>query len=276
MYRLGVVSFLNARPLIAGLEQVADVAPVHDVPARLPVLLAEQRVDAALLPIVDLLRNPGRYRVVSDACIGCDGETLTVRVFAQQPPESLNMLRVDQDSHTSVALAQVLWPRLFGRELEVCPLTADGRPLNNGEGLLLIGDKVVSPDRAQFAYEVDLGSAWREYTGLPFVFAVWAVSRTDRRQEGRDEWQARLGRLLSAARDRGERQAARIAATFGPQHGWPVALAERYLTRCLRYRLDERSRAGAELFGRLCVAAALAPPEARIDWPAEPLPKQAS
>ncbi|MCK4343504.1 MAG: menaquinone biosynthesis protein [Phycisphaerae bacterium] len=174
MLRLGVVSFLNARPLIDGLDESRGVRCVFDVPAALPARLDRREVDAALIPIVDLLRGNGRYRIVSDACIGCDGETLTVRVFSRVPPNRIRSLWVDPDSHTSVALAGVLWRQLFERDLILQPLAAPAAWPAEAEAVLLIGDKVVDPGRAGFGYEVDLGGAWRQHTGLPFVFAVWA------------------------------------------------------------------------------------------------------
>jgi len=286
MIRLGVVSFLNARPLIEGLDKVEGVQCVFDVPAALPQRLAAGDVDAALVPVIDLLRCGGRFRVISDACIACDGETMTVRVFARVPPERIRTLWVDCDSHTSVALAVVLWRELFGRELALQPCQPRIDDLSAAEAVLLIGDKVVDPGRGHFAYEVDLGGAWREHTGLPFVFAAWACQCTPRC--GQRAWPAgfpadeptssaaqqdrasadHLATLLSAARDRGVAQAAQIAVRDGPKHGWPVALAQRYLTRCLKFTLDASVVAGANRFARLCAAAGLVPPDAEILWPA--------
>ena len=290
MYRLGVVSFLNARPLIAGLDRDAGVEELHDVPARLPRLLDDGKVDAALIPIVDILRNRDRYRVLSDACIGCDGETMTVRVFSQAPPDRLKTLWVDGDSHTSIALANVLWRELYGRELELLRFDAHHRGLDEVESVLLIGDKVVDPARGSFAYEVDLGGAWRQHTGLPFVFAVWARLRDEATRRQRDEADVAsaprggrdrsadfrdLASLLSQARDRGVERAAEIAAADGPKLGWPVEQARRYLTRCLKYKLDTRSIEGANLFGRLCAEADIVPSDSAIAWPTDLLTQEA-
>ncbi len=264
MIRLGVVSFLNARPLIAGLEADDRVALRFDVPAALPALLDRGAVDLALVPVIDVLRSPGRLAVVSDACIGCDGETLTVRVFSQVPPDRIRALRVDGDSHTSVALARVLWRALYGVRLDVEPFDARQTPPESHPAVLLIGDKVVDPRRGRFAYEVDLGGAWRQHTGLPFVFAVWAR----RTAAAGPEPDAARG-LLEAARDRGVAQAAAIAHEVGPRLGWPGALAERYLTRCLTFRLDSRAIAGAARFAQACRAEGLVPEDpAEIAWPA--------
>ncbi|MGD8454228.1 MAG: menaquinone biosynthesis protein [Phycisphaerae bacterium] len=259
-WQLGVVSFLNSRPLIDGLDEDPDVRCLFDVPAALAARLAAGEVDAALIPIVDVLRAAGRYQVVSDACIGSDGETMTVRVFSRVPPEELTTLWVDPDSHTSVALARVLWQERFGRQLTLQPLSPLSAGLAGVEAALLIGDKVVDPSRERFPHEIDLGDTWRQHTGLPFVFAVWAV------RAGDDTPGESLATLLSEARDRGVRRAGELAAAFGPQRGWPVDLAVRYLRQCLTFTLDARHVAGAERFARSCAALDLVPARAEIPW----------
>jgi chorismate dehydratase len=321
-YRLGVVSFLNARPLVEGLAEDPRVELIYDVPSALSELLETGRVDAALVPIVDVLRSEGRYQVVSDACIGSDGETMTVRVFSQVPPDRIRRISVDTDSHTSVALARVIFHELYDRGVELHPFDARGTTMETLEAVLLIGDKVVDPRRSGFAYEMDLGGAWRAHTGLPFVFAVWAVSESHeatkppsheggvrssalresdqatrrpgddgerRRPAGakgrdqetkrrRDEVQggAALSALLSAARDRGVARADQIARSAGPELGWTVLQAERYLTRCLRFTLDARAIEGANLFARLCERYGIVPANGTIRWPDTLQPQQAT
>lgn len=287
---LGAVSFLNARPLIAGLESDPRVALRCEVPSALPALLVAGAVDAALAPIIDVIRSGGAFRVVSDACIACDGETMTVRVFSQLPPDRLTRLCVDGDSHTSVALARVLWRELYGRDLEIRTIDAHREPLDELPAVLLIGDKVVDPRRGSFAYEVDLGGAWRQLTGLPFVFAVWAALNDECRmtndecktpgdesrvavseRDGAALGLSALHELLCGARDTGVAIAGEIAEREGPKMGWPVELARRYLVHRLKFRLTERYVEGANLFARLCAQAGLAPAEAEIAWPEEPL-----
>jgi len=260
--RLGVVSFLNSKPLIAGLATDPRVHCLFDVPAALPKRLAAGEVDAALVPIIDVIRAAGALHVISDACIGSDGETMTVRIFSQTPPDRITALAVDTDSHTSVALARVLWRELYGRDLAVQRIDARRADLTAETAVLLIGDKVVDPRRAGFAFEVDLGGAWRQHTGLPFVFAVWVARQPD----------AELGAVLDAARDRGVAQAAEIAAQQGPDLGWPPSLAERYLTRCLCFKLDERAVAGAERFAACCRELDLAPAGGPLPWPPQCTP----
>jgi len=250
LWRLGVVSYLNARPLIAGLEVDERVQLRYEVPSRLPALLEEGVVEAALVPVIDLVR-PGRaWQVVSDACIGCDGETLTVRVFSRVPAASIRRLHVDGDSHTSVALAAILWHELYGVDLRILPFAGE-ETLDECEAVLLIGDKVVAHSLLDFEIETDLGAAWKTLTSLPFVFAVWA-SPCDGDVEG-------LGDLLSQARDRGVASAAMIAADVGPGMGWPVTLAKRYLTTRLRFGLGPRQREGMARFLQLARANRVVP-----------------
>ncbi len=264
MTRLGVVSFLNSRPLVEGLGARPDVSLRFEVPSRLAGLLDAGTVDVALLPVFDVFSSGGRYEVISDACIGCDGETMTVRVFSQIPPDRIERIHADTDSHTSVNLARVLWRAVYGRVVEIVPLDARSG-YDRCDAVLLIGDKVVDPHRAGFAYEVDLGGAWRQHTGLPFIFAVWAARRPETPEARRR--MAELGELLSAARDAGVARAEEIATTLGPGLGWPVELARRYLARSLRFRIDGRFVEGAELFARRCAEMGLAPRGAGIHWP---------
>ncbi len=229
--RLGVVSFLNAKPLIAGLERDDAVELIFAVPSRLPGMLESGEIEVGLVPVIDIGQRRDRWRIVSDACIGCDGETLTVRVFSRVPAERITRLHVDGDSHTSVALARIIWREMYNTDLEILPYT-EAAAAEDCHAVLLIGDKVVNHGLIGYDMQTDLGSAWKSLTSLPFVFAAWAA------QVGTE-----LGDIesrLRAARDRGIASAEMIAADFGPGMGWPVALAKRYLSARLRFTIEDR------------------------------------
>lgn len=253
--QIGVVSYLNSKPLIQGLAARSELDLTFAVPANLHGQLADQRVDVALLPVFDLIREPERYIPISSAGIACDGPTYTVRVFSRRPANEVSRLVVDPDSHSSVALATVLWQHLFGVSLELVP-PAKHDPARPDEARLLIGDKVVQVPDDAFEFQLDLGAAWKDATELPFVFATWAV----RRDFGPDKAQ-QLANLLDAARDAGVAAATEIAREFAPLHGWEVADAERYLTHYLKFTLDDRYRAGMTRFAELCQLYKLAPSE---------------
>jgi len=254
MTTLGVVSFLNARPLIEGLDADRGISLHYAVPSALPSLLRQGQVDAALIPVIDLARGTDAWQRISDACIGCDGETLTVRIFSKTPPEYMTTLYVDEDSHTSIALAQLIWLHRYERRLAFIPTSA-ASDLNDCEAVLLIGDKVVNAPLVGFEYEIDLGGAWKEWTGFPFVFAVWASSPGNHQV---------LAAMLNEARDRGVMAAPQIARLMGPSLGWPVELATQYLTQNLVFTLTPRLQAGMRRFLALAAAEGIVPDTAEL------------
>jgi len=235
---LGAVSFLNTKPLVAGLQQDEGIRLDYAVPSVLCDWLLSGRVDAALVPVVHLAA-PRAIEPISDACIASDGETLTVRVFSRVPPSRVRRLLVDGDSQTSVVLAKLLWREMFGHVAETMPLEPHAAPANE-DGVLLIGDKVITLRPRGFAFEMDLGAAWRELTGLPFVYAVWAMLAGTPIEN--------LAERLSASRDLGVSRSSQIAEVEGPAAGWPIETARRYLTEYMDYRLTVRHRDGMALF----------------------------
>ncbi len=249
-YRLGAVSFLNTKPLIEGLADQPGVTLNLAVPAELAGMLQAGRVDAALMPVIDIGRAAGRWKRISDAGIGSDGDTLTVQVFSRVPPEDMTTLHADTDSHTSVILARLVWKGFHRRPLSLIPLKR-GAGVDHCESVLLIGDKVVGADVGGFRYRVDLGGAWRAWTGLPFVFAAWGAPV--------DRETTHLARLLSEARDRGVARAAELAAEYGPALGWPVDLARDYLTRHMKYTITPAAEAGLNKFLELARVEGLIP-----------------
>ena len=250
---LGIVSFLNALPLREGLGERPGVSLRPAVPSALIRMVLSGECGAALLPVVDFLRNSRELSPISDACIASDGETLTVRVFSKIPAEKISALCVDSDSHTSIMLARVIWQEMYGRRLELVPWeparpNREGRPGDDSEwqdieSILLIGDKVVQRAPRGFGFEVDLGAAWKHLTGLPFVFAAWYARR------GVED--AGLAGELEAARDRGVRNAREIATQAAAGHGWPVEIAIKYLCEIMKYRITEPMRAGMTRFFEL-------------------------
>ncbi len=248
--RLGCVSFLNSKPLIEGLENL-PVPPgpsvKFDVPSRLLEDLEAGEVDIALCPVIDLQRSREPLRVVPSGGIGCKGKTLTVRLFSRVPRPQVRQVHADTDSHTSVALMRVLLAEMFGLQPEVIDYDARGNPTPRGlasdpETMLLIGDKVITaePPSEAYPHQLDLGEAWLEHTGLPFVFAVWMAKP-----------QAKLGdlpELLSRTRLANAQRIDAIVARHAPSHGWPTDLAKQYLGHWLRYDIGPTQLQAIDLF----------------------------
>ncbi|CAN5602055.1 menaquinone biosynthesis protein [soil metagenome] len=245
---VGSVSFLNARPLIYGLESCEDLKLSLDVPARLLEGLRAHHYDVALLPVIDYQRMENLC-IVPGGGIGCDGPTLTVRLFSQQPIDQTRVLACDPDSHTSVALARIILSEKFGIAPEFIDLrSARG---GTGEARLLIGDKVVCEEPAGFEHQLDLGAAWKEMTGLPFVFAVWIA----RGANGGDALD--LGDLparLIEAKRAGLANVREIVTKYAIPRGWPAGMALQYLTLYLKYDIGPRQLEAIELFHKKAAA----------------------
>lgn len=245
---VAAVSFLNARPLIEGLDEEPEVQLVTDVPSRLLETLIENQASVALCPVIDFQLAPSELSIVPAGAIGSDGPTLTVRVFSQVPMAEVTEVHADGDSHTSVALLAVVFDQLFGRLPKVKAL--DSSDVNGSPAppttVLLIGDKVVrdEPDPTLYRHQLDLGEAWRRMTGLPFVFACWMT------RAGHDLGD--LPDILGRHRDLNRNRITEIAATHAKASGWPEGLAAAYLGRILRYDIGPRELEGIELFWKRC------------------------
>lgn len=245
--RIGSVSYLNAKPLIHGLENDRDVDLELAVPARLLEGLQSRRFDVALLPAIDYQRLSDA-RIVPSGGIGCDGPTLTVRIFSRTPIEKMTTLACDVESHSSVALARILLAERYGITPRLVDSPAEAA---DAPAMLLIGDKVVSREPAGMDYQLDLGAAWKDLTQMPFVFAVWVA------RGGTD-----LGDLpdrLRRARDRGLADLPNIIARHAVSRGWPADLAMQYLSVYLKYEIGPAQLDAIRLFHELAAKYAIIP-----------------
>ena len=250
MHHLACVSFLNSKPLIDPVLANPDVRVHFAVPARLLPLMEDGSVSAALLPLVDYQNAATDLVLLPVGMIGCDGPTLTVRLYSRVPPAQIRTLHGDTDSHTSLILAQVILRERFGIAAPLVPLAArEGEHPSSGlETMLLIGDKVVNaaPDAAAYRYQLDLGEEWKGLTGLPFVFAMWMLRKDRAAAEG-----VALARILDDARRRGSAGIEALLDRYAAEKGWPRDLARRYFTEYLRYEVTSAARQGLRRFMEL-------------------------
>jgi chorismate dehydratase len=264
VHRVGCVSFLNSKPLIEPLVGRAGVEVHFAVPSKLLGLVEGGVVSTGLMSIVDYQLSTVPLVLVPVGAIGCDGPTLTVRIFSKVPPGKIVRVHGDTDSHTSVVLAQVILRERYGRGVEMVGLEAQSakrktqnrggetrnakREMRNGEGaetMLLIGDKVVNaaPDEREYPYQLDLGEEWKALTGLPFVFAMWMMRA--------DEVDRELAWMLGEARRSAKGMIEEMLDRHCAEKGWPRELARRYFTEYLRYEVTGRSRLGVAKFFEL-------------------------
>lgn len=248
--RIGAVSYLNSKPLIEGLSELAPTADlVLDYPSRLADQLADGALDVALVPSFEFLREPG-WRIVSDACVATRGPVLSVKLYSRVPAGEIRSLALDAGSRTSAALVQILLSERFGirPQLESLPL---GRSIEDAtaDAILLIGDRAMHPPGEEFAVTWDLGAEWTHWTGLPFVFALWAApDHVDVSQ---------IESAFCQARDRGVHRLPQIAAREAPLLGIDEQSARDYLEQNLHFRLSSAERSGLKLFRRLALSTGL-------------------
>ena len=248
--RLGVVSFVNTLPMIDGLERLSDLELYHSVPSLLLDTLLNDETDVALCSSIDYQRSPDPLVILPVGMLGCNGPTLTVRLYSAMPPEQIRHVYCDTDSHTSVALMRIVLKELHNIEPELIDYdarerVAENRPLDWPDAMLLIGDKVVtdSPPAIRYPHQIDLGAAWKQHTGLPFVFALW-MARADA--------DPAVLRTVSMILDRQRRynldRIDTIIQRRAVPRNWPRDLAADYLKNRIACEFTPQCRAGLELF----------------------------
>ncbi len=226
-----------------GLEPAtAGIELVYDLPSRLAEALHAGRLDVALIPSVEVFRNPA-YVVVSDACIAARGRVLSVRLLGRVPLRDVRTLALDEGSRTSVALARLLLRERFGLEpaLQPFPIGA-GIDDTTADAVLVIGDRAIHPPGGGFVEDWDLGEEWQRWTGLPFVFAVWAA-----REDGVPP---AVAAALSGSRDLGVANLAAIAAREASGVGLTRDACLAYLRDNLYFHLGPAERRGLDAFYR--------------------------
>jgi chorismate dehydratase len=241
--RVGSVPYINAAPLTRWLE-TDEATPFVEVVYAPPSVLAHQlqarELDVALVSSVELARRDDA-RPVADLCIGSRDAVLSVRLFCKTPLRQVRTIALDTSSLTSVALTQILLTRAYGVQAAYRRAAPDlDAMLQQADAALLIGDLGMTAVHSAVREILDLGSAWRAYTGLPFVWAVWLANAETPDQP--------LTELLQRAYQWGKARRDALINAESQRTGIPGELCERYLTQVMVYELDESLRAGLTRF----------------------------
>lgn len=265
--RVGHIQFLNCLPLYWGLIRsgaLLDVDLTKDTPDRLNEALVRGDLDVGPISLVEYLRHADDLLVLPGLAVGSDGPVLSVNLVGTRPPAELDggTIALGSTSRTSVLLAQLLLEQRHGVRPRYVTMPPDlTAMLLEADAAVLIGDAALRAgyEAAQRGlYVTDLGAAWREWTGLPMVFAVWAVRRdfaADHPGAVKDVHGAFTRSLdLSLA------NVAEVAAAAARWEALDAAALERYFTT-LDFRLGERQLAGLREFARRAAP--------RGDWPSD-------
>lgn len=250
--RIGAVSYLNTKPLIYELERLApDAELILDYPSRLAESLQACQLDVALIPVIEYFRA-GSYSLVPGIGIAGDGPVLSVTLFSRVPWSAIRRVALDEGSRTSAALAQILLRLRHGVRAEICPLPISAAVEQvDADAVLLIGDRAMRACLPGFAHAFDLGQEWHDWTGLPFVYAAWAV------RAGVDL--GPVAAVLQEAKRRGCANLGPIAAHEAPLLGLDAGYCRRYLGNIIRFDLGPRELAGLRHYYDLACELDLAP-----------------
>ncbi len=257
--RIGAVEYLNTRPLICDLDVLAPQADlVLELPSRLADHLAVGDLDVALIPVIEYFRS-GPYRIIPNISIASRGPVLSVTLFSRVPWTEIQSLALDEGSRTSAALAQVLLRKRYSVQPRLQPLPMN-QPLDDvaSDAMLLIGDRAMRASLPGYAHSYDLGQEWTEWTGLPFVYAVWAVRAGVELGE--------VARALEEAKRRGCARIGQIAHEEAPRLGLDAGFCRRYLSHIIHFDLGPPELAGLRHYYELASELGLAPRGVSLDF----------
>jgi chorismate dehydratase len=244
-------SYLNAAPLWYSFlygEQKSHCTLVSDVaPVRCAQLLAERRAEAALIPVIEYQRQADLL-IAPGACVASKSQVYSVVLACRVPLTDVRSVALDTTSRTSAALVEIIFSRFYNLTPEY--RTAAPRiqeMLETSDAALIIGDPAMMIER-QGLHVYDLAEEWRKHTGLPFVFAFWALRR-DAAQMFAPGDARRVD--FRAARREGIAHAEELAAIYSEQLGLPKNDLVSYLTKNIHYDLDDESLKALQLYYEL-------------------------
>ena len=212
-----------------------EIELIEDYPAKIAQLLIEDKVDVGLIPVAATTRIE-TWNIVGDYCIGCDGPVASVCLFSEVPIENVERVLLDYQSRTSVNLAKILLREHWQKDVELTDASGEDyrNEIKDTTAGVVIGDRALE-QRLRSTYIYDLGEAWKDYTGLPFVFAAWiSKHKLPADFEQRFNEANRLG--LQHIND---------VVKENPFTAFDLYT---YFTRCIQYQLTLRKEEGLRLF----------------------------
>jgi len=250
--RLGAVEYLNARPLVYGLDGSPRFSLRFDVPSRCADLLHAGDIDLGLIPSIEYLRGPMPYAIVPGLAIASRGPVASVALYTRREPRDVRSIAMDTSSRTSVALVTVIFSRVYGVTPRPVPAPPDVEAmLAAADAALIIGDNALLLDhQAAGVQKIDLGEVWTATTGLPFVYAFWAGRPGVLAPDGVVE--------LRRACQRGAADVMGISRMYFPGDAGRQAIASSYLRDNIRYDLKPVEIEGLRTFYRFAAELGLA------------------
>jgi chorismate dehydratase len=235
--RIGAVSYLNTKPLIYALEQgtMKDQLDLFvDYPSKIALQLMNNEIDAGLVPVAIVPYLKDHY-IISDYCIGCDGEVASVCLFSEVPLEQVKTILLDYQSRSSVELLKILIREYWKIDVTILETSVDYQDRIKGTTAgLVIGDRAFEQRRIS-PYIYDLGLAWKLFTGMPFVFAAWISNK---------KLDPYFIHAFNAANREGLDQLDKVIA----ENPGTLFDLRAYYTNYINYNLDENKKSGMNFF----------------------------
>ena len=235
--KVGIVNYLNTKPLLYGIEHAPvkkDIELVEDYPSGVARLLTTGKIDIGLVPVSVIPLLP-EYYIETGYCIGCDGPVASVCLFSEVPVEEVEEVLLDYQSRTSVALVKILMQEYWKASPRYNDTKNDFRSAIKGKTAgVIIGDRALE-QRNVSPFIYDLGEAWKNHTGLPFVFAAW-VSNKKLPEDFID--------AFNEANKYGIENIEQVVA----ENSFPVFDLHEYYTRYIQYHLDSSAKKGMKKF----------------------------
>ncbi|MCX5311436.1 MULTISPECIES: menaquinone biosynthetic enzyme MqnA/MqnD family protein [unclassified Streptomyces] len=255
--RVGHIQFLNCLPLYWGLARTGtllDLELSKDTPEKLSEQLVRGDLDIGPITLVEYLRNADQLVAFPDIAVGCDGPVMSCVIVSQRPLEELDGARValGSTSRTSVRLAQLLLAERYevSPDYYTCPPDL-GLMMQEADAAVLIGDAALRAslhDAPRLGLQVhDLGQMWKEWTGLPFVFAVWAARKDY--LAAHPAMVNEVHRAFLASRDLSLEEVTKVSETAARWEVFDAELLERYFTT-LDFRFGAAQLEGVREFAR--------------------------
>ncbi len=250
--RISASSYSNTAPLVwsflYGSGHGKAELILDNAPARSAELLAGQRVDAALVPVI-AYQTIEDVRLVPGVCIGSHKRVQSVCLVTRGAGlDGVRSVALDTSSRTSVALTKIVFREFLGHEPQWHAMEpAIDAMLDRADAALVIGDPALRLSVSEEYRTFDLAGLWHEHTGLGFIFAMWMTRH------------AAAPLDLAGARDEGLRHIPDIAANYHTQLGLTASALTSYLTDSIAYTTDDTLLAGMQMFFILCQRHALIP-----------------
>ena len=258
--KIGRIPYINCYPVYGAVDRGVvqlDATLVDGVPTDLNRRMGAGELDISVVSAVEYARDAERYLLLPDLAISCDGPVRSVMLFSRRPAGELGgrSVIVSRSSMTSVALLELLFenvwharPRFVPGDAEIRDVVVDNA--TDGDARLVIGDAALvlgSNHRERYPFVYDLGQMWKDWTGQPFVFAVWVAQRSTNVKEA---LLAHAG--LIASRDWGLRHLSELADQAHEATGVERSICAQYLSG-LDYGLSYPHLAGLTEFYRRLV-----------------------